>query len=216
MPKQPSITTKTPILLGTSNPDKQDALRSLLEGLPLQPAIPAQLGFAAAPDEKGDTHEKIARSKARYWSQAASMLTIASDGGLVVPSLGPGWESRYTHRFAGSDADNAQRLQRLLELMQPYSGDQREASWVEAVAIADGDRVLASWELKGPTGIIASSSSTPSQTSGFWAFSVWYFPQFGKTYDQLTLDQREAVKDHWVQLRRVVQSFFLGDMRPVQ
>ena len=47
-------------------------------------------------------------------------LTIASDGGLVIPVLGPRWESRYTRRFAGPAADNEERLSRLLELMRPY------------------------------------------------------------------------------------------------
>lgn len=216
MPTHQSTSNDTPFLLGTNNPDKQDALRSLLEDLQFQPTTPAQLGLGAAPDETGDTHEQIARSKATYWSRAASMLAIASDGGLVLPALGSGWESRYTHRFAGQDATNLDRLEHLLELMQPYSGPQREASWVEAVAIADRGRVLASWEIKGATGLIANSASSRSQASGFWAFSVWYFPQLGKTYDQLTLEEREEVEDHWVLLRRVVQSFFLGDMGLVQ
>ena len=48
-----------------------------------------------------------------------------------------GWESLYTHRFAGADADDHERAKRLLELMQPYQGADREATWIEALAIAD-------------------------------------------------------------------------------
>ena len=208
MSEQSSSLSKTPILLGTGNPAKQDTLRWLLEGLPFSPVTPIQVGLRTVPEEAGDTHEAIARSKAQEWSRAGSMLALASDGGLVIPALGTGWESRYTHRFAGPAADDAQRQRHLLELMQQYRGEHRKATWVEALAIADRGRLLASWELQGATGTIVEGYGDPSQASGFWAFSIWYFPEFDRTYNQLSLQEREELDDHWVRLRRLVQSFF--------
>ncbi len=205
---QTPVAAKTPILLGTSNPAKQDTLRWLLEGLPLDPMTPGQVGLHAAPEESGDTHEAIARVKARYWSGAGSMPALASDGGLVIPALGSGWESRYTHRFAGPAADDTGRQERLLELMRPYRGEQRKAAWVEALAVADQGWLLASWELQGATGIIADRPAAPAQPPGFWVFPLWYFPEFDKTYIQLSLQEREELDDHWVRLRRLVQCFF--------
>ena len=79
----------TPILLATGNSDKQQAFRSLLSGLSFSPVTPASLGVSASTLEDGDTHEAIAIEKAVAWSGAASMLAIASDGGLIIPSLGP-------------------------------------------------------------------------------------------------------------------------------
>jgi XTP/dITP diphosphohydrolase len=198
----------TPILLATSNPAKQQTLRWLLEGLPFSPVTPRELGLDLSPEEEGETHEAIACLKAREWSQAASMLAIASDGGLVIPVLGERWESRFTHRFAGPAADDAERLRRLLELMQPYQGQQRKASWVEALAIADRGRALASWDLKGSTGVIAESPDDSPQVPGFWVFSVWRFPHLGKTYNQLSSQEKEALDDHWTRLRQLVQDFF--------
>ncbi|MFQ6028152.1 MAG: non-canonical purine NTP pyrophosphatase, partial [Dehalococcoidia bacterium] len=58
------------ILLATGNPAKQQALRSLLEGLPLKLVTPAELGLDSVPDEEGETHEAIARQKAQDWSRA--------------------------------------------------------------------------------------------------------------------------------------------------
>ena len=199
---------KTPILLATTNPAKERTFRWLLDGLPLSPMTPAELAFEDVPQEEGETHEAIARSKAELWSLAGSTLAIASDGGLVLPALGGRWESRYTHRFAGPAADDAERLSRLLELMRPFQGADREASWREAVAIAHRGRILVSWELKGGTGIIADSPADPYQVPGFWAFSVWYFPQFGKTYPELSPGERESLDDHWTRLRQLVQRYF--------
>ena len=201
-------TNNTPILLATTNPAKQDSFRWLLEGLPLSPVTPAQLGLDTVPEEEGETHEAIARSKAQQWSLAGSTLAIASDGGLVVPVLGNRWESRYTHRFAGPAANDDDRLRRLLELMAPYRGEAREAAWMEALAIAYRGRVLVSWELQGGTGLIAESNKDPAPVTGFWAFSVWYFPRFGKTYNQLLPQEKELLDDHWSHLRRLLQRFF--------
>lgn len=122
------------ILLATGNPAKQETLRWLLEGLPLTAVSPQELGLDSVPDESGATHLEIAQQKAEEWSRASSMLVIASDGGLVIPTLGDNWESRFTHRFAGPAADDNERLRRLLELMHPYQGADRAASWIEAVA----------------------------------------------------------------------------------
>lgn len=196
----------TPILLATGNPDKQAEFRRLLKGLPFNPVTPADIGIGGVPDEKGDTHEAIARDKAVQWSQAASMLAIASDGGLVVPALGPRWESRYTNRFAGPAAGNEERLRRLLELMRPFDGEDRRASWIEAFAIADRGRILVSWEISGGIGYI-DQQPPEDPLPEFWVFSVWRFPQHGRTYSQLTDAQRESIDDHWGRLRRLVRRF---------
>ena len=196
----------TPILLATGNRDKQAEFRRLLDGLSFAPATPAEAGLSGVPDEQGDTHEDIARDKAIQWSKAASMLAIASDGGLVIPALGPRWESRYTHRFAGPAADNEERLARLLELMQPYHGEERRASWVEALAIAHSGRILVSWELTGGVGYL--DEHPPSgPLPEFWVFSVWRFPRFGATYSHLTDTQRDSIDDHWGRLRRLVRRY---------
>ncbi len=203
----------TPILLATGNTDKQAEFRRLLEGLPFNPVTPAEVGLTAIPDEQGDTHEAIARDKAVQWSKAASMLAVASDGGLVIPVLGPRWESRYTHRFAGPAADNDKRLSSLLELMRPYRDEDRRASWVEALAIADNGRVLVSWELSGGVGYLDHQPPT-GPLPEFWVFSVWRFPRFGATYNELTTQQRESIDDHWGRLRRLVRRFLTSTWVP--
>ena len=151
-------------------------------------------------------------SKAVHYSQTAGILAVASDGGLVLPALGTGWESRYTHRFAGPAAGNDQRVQRLLEVMRPYQGRDREASWVEGLAVADRGKLLASWEVTGATGVIADSP-TVGPINDFWAFSLWYFPQLGKTYNHLTVGERGGLNDHWLQLRDLLQGFLIDHLR---
>ena len=201
-----------PILLATGNADKQRMLRWLLDGLPVRPVTPAQRSVSADPDESGATHQAIAEAKAIAWSRAAGgTMAIASDGGLLVPALGANWESRYTRRFAGPAAADAERQRRLLELLQPYAGPDRNAAFVEALAIAADGQTLASWAVSGATGRIVDSladAGNPTDGSGFWVFPLWYFAQYERTYDRLTATERAALGDHWHTLRQRVQSEF--------
>ena len=201
----------TPILLATGNPAKQRALRDLLEGLPLSAVTPADLGLAADPEETAETHQAIAVEKAVEWSRLSGMLAIASDGGLVVPSLGANWESRYTHRFAGPTADDDERRHRLLELLEDAKRTDGEASWVEALAIANSGRPLKSWELKGGRGVIAMEAEPGPHAPGFWVFPLWYFPHLGKYYNQLSESEKASLGDHWATLKQLVRDYFVNE-----
>ena len=172
-------------------------------------ATPVELDLTeVAPREEGDSHEDNARLKAQDWSCAAGMPAISSDGGLVIPALGQRWESTHTHRFAGDGANDEARLERLLQLMRPYTGEARKASWVEALAIADGGQTLASWRVQGATGLLLEESDSSTTLPGFWVFSVWYFPLLGKTYNELNECELERLNDHWSQLKPLVHRFF--------
>ena len=176
----------------------------------MRPVTPQELGISASPDESADSHEAIARAKAEEWSQAAGMAAIASDGGLQVPILGANWESRYTRRFAGPAADDAERQRRLLALLEPFSGPQRAAAFVEGLAIAESGRTLASWEAQGATGRIVDSiedAGSPTDGDGFWVFPLWHFPEYGRTYDLLSAAERASLGDHWDILRARVHEF---------
>ncbi len=201
--------SKTDILLATTNSAKLERLRWILEGLPMSSATPEENGLTvSSPQETGGSHEEIARQKAQAWSTATGMLAISSDGGLLIPALGSQWDSILTHRFAGEAADDEARLARLIELMEPYSGEERRATWVEAIAIGEHGRTIASWQVQGATGLLMEKPATKPVVPGFWAFSLWWFPDLGKSYNELDEAELESIDDHWSQLKVLVQGFF--------
>ena len=197
-------------LLATANPAKQERLRRLLEGLPFECHGPAEAGLLhrGPAQETGTTHAEIAADKAVAWSRAASALAISSDGGLSIPALGDRWQSILTRRLTGEGSDE-ERAKVLLELMQPCSGQERRATWHEALAIAEDGRLLASWSVQGPTGMVARSPGRRG-IPGFWVFDVWEMPSLGKRYSELTERELEAVGDHWAQLKALARPFLEG------
>lgn len=195
------------ILLATTNPAKLEHLHWLLAGLDLEPLSPSEAGLRLDVAETGVTHLAVARQKARAWSHAFGGLALASDGGLVVPALGSGWDSLRTARFAGPDASDRQRVEALLDMMRPLRGEERRACWVEALSLADKGAVVRSWRRRSRPGVIARTFRDEDLVPGFWAFSVWEFPTLGKRYADLTPDELALVDDHWTRLRPAVRRF---------
>ncbi|MFQ5860685.1 MAG: non-canonical purine NTP pyrophosphatase [Dehalococcoidia bacterium] len=200
----------TSVLLATTNAAKVERLRWLLEGLPLTLLGPDRVIPRPQVEESGSTHQANAALKAQAWSQAAGGLAIASDGGLVIPVLGSRWDSRETQRFAGAHADDRRRLERLLELLQPYRGQARRALWVEAVAVAQDGGLLSSWQAQGGEGLLAESYEPQHVVPGFWVATLWYFPRFGKRYVEMSPEELAQAADPWAQLKPLVQAFFRG------
>jgi inosine/xanthosine triphosphate pyrophosphatase family protein len=202
------------VLLATTNRAKQARLQWLLEGLPLVCHSPGEagLGVYIPPEETGASHCEIAAEKAVGWSQAGSMLAVCSDGGLNIPALGDRWQSILTRRLTGEGSDE-ERVERLLELMRPYPPEHRQASWTEALAIADNGRLLACWEVQGATGMVALTPGPQASVSGFWAFTVWEIPALGKRYSELTEDELASVDDHWTQLKWLAQPLLVENLK---
>ncbi|MDA1096048.1 MAG: hypothetical protein O3B84_02170 [Chloroflexi bacterium] len=194
-----------PLLIATTNPAKAERLRRCLDGWALDLRKLASLpDREEAPAEVGDSHLAIATAKAIHWSQTAGIPAIASDGGLTIPALGVGWDSLTTKRSAGPDADDDRRIAHLLRVTQGLDGDARRAGWHEAVAIVHGERILGTWLVEGPIGMIAHQPSG-TRINGFWAASLWYFPSLGKTYSELSASQLRFVGDPWTRLVEEIQ-----------
>lgn len=198
------------ILLATTNLAKREKLRWLLAGLDLEPVDPEERSVQVPLEETAGSHRANAVLKAVAASHASSTLAIASDGGLLVPALGPAWDSLRTHRFAGEAADDHTRLEELLRLMKDRGGQARRAHWVEALAVAEAGSLLAAWQEQGGSGLLLEGFDPSAIYSGFWAATIWYFPEVGKTYAQMSEQEQASIGDPWSKLKLWVQNFFRG------
>ena len=169
------------IVLGTHNDEKASELSLLLQGLPLNLVSAKDLNEVASLEEIGTTHYENACHKARYWSSVSGGLAIASDGGLVIPSMFGIWNSLYTNRTF-IDLPVEQRSAALIELVDRHQPLNRSAFWIEAVAVAVGGISLAAWVARSTVGCIALWVNDHNPRPQFWVNGAWYFPQLGKYY----------------------------------
>ena len=196
------------ILLATNNPAKQDRMSWLLKDSGCICVIPEQLSLEMPSiPEEGSSHESNARTKALVWSQIYGGLTLASDGGLVIPALGSYWNSLNTRRF--STSNDVGRAHDLLSIMNSLKGQERLAHWLESIAIANNGDLLHLFSVRSGEGFIARDVKNCLIEEGFWVGSIWYFPQFGKRYTELTQGELQRMGDHWVALKELLRGLLL-------
>src|SRR4030088_1440590 len=112
------------------------------------PSLPVDLallaGFDALPafEESAPTFAENAAGKALHYSRRQDGLVFADDSGLVVPALtgAPGVQSA---RYAGPQATNSQRIEKLLHEMRGKTASQSGGYFVCAIALAEHGHAMA-------------------------------------------------------------------------
>jgi XTP/dITP diphosphohydrolase len=144
-------------------------------------------GFASFPafEESYSTFAENSAGKAIFYSRFTRELAIADDSGLVVPALG-GAPGVHSARYAGPNASDSDRVLKLLREMKGKVGDARHARFVCVLTLALQGRVLA--VLSGAVdGVICEE---PRGSGGFGYDPVFYFPQLGRTYAEISREQK--------------------------
>ncbi|HET6846679.1 MAG TPA: RdgB/HAM1 family non-canonical purine NTP pyrophosphatase [Anaerolineales bacterium] len=128
------------LLVATANPGKMLELRALLGDIRVNLVEPGDLDIALQVVEDGATYAENAIKKARAFSEASGLPSLADDTGLEVQALdgAPGlFSRRYLPSEDASDADRrAFLLQNLKPKPRPWSACFRAAV---AVAVPGGD-----------------------------------------------------------------------------
>ena len=201
------------IFLATTNPAKERKLRWLLDGLGFALETPRDQSAEVEPEESGNSHREVAAGKALFWSRRVGSLVIASDGGARLPALGDRWNSLLTRRAAGPDADDRARADHLLNLMRRRRGADREVVWVEGLALAKSQELLASWEVARSLGHLVERYDPSLIQGGFYMPALIHVPRFRKVLAQLTSDELVQVDHCWNELRRRVRAFLARSPR---
>ena len=94
--------------------------------------------FSDAPQivEDGETYQENARKKATQIAEHTGYLTLGDDSGLEVDALN-GAPGVHSARYAGENASDAQRIEKLLDALKDVPDDQRTARFKCAIAIAE-------------------------------------------------------------------------------
>jgi len=131
--------------------------------------------------ENAPTFAENAAGKALHYSRFQEGMVFADDSGLVVPSLG-GAPGVHSARYAGEDAANSQRIEKLLREMRTKTGAERAAYFVCAIALARQGRALAVVTDRVDGEIL----EVPRGAGGFGYDPVFYFPALKKTFAELS------------------------------
>ncbi len=194
------------ILIATSNKGKlrDFAGAALVYGLTVD-GLP---DFALLPEavEDGATFEENARKKAEHYSRfAGGALVLADDSGLAVDALG-GAPGVYSARYAAGEAESgnskdAANNAKLLRELETVAEAERGGKFVCVISAArDGREVV---QFRGEAeGVILREARG---AMGFGYDPLFYFPALGKSFAELTADEKALVSHRGAALRRFLE-----------
>src|SRR5688572_2040870 len=169
-------------LLGTRNPGKIYEIKLILGDLLLEFSSLNDFPNVAVAVEDADTYAGNAIKKARFYARETGVPALADDSGLEVEALG-GAPGVISHRYAGDNANDADRRKSLLSKLTETGSDNRRARFVCAIAIA----TVAGEVLNLSEGICEGTITfEPRGESGFGYDPLFVPERYDQTFGELS------------------------------
>jgi len=177
------------MVLASNNRGKLEELQVLFAPLGFKLVRQAELGIAEA-QAPYRTFVENALAKARHAAQHSGLPALADDAGLCVDAFGglPGVDTAfYATRFGYAKGDD-NNVRALLEQMQGV--ENRRAAMVSTlVALRSADDPE---PLIAVGRVVGEIVREPAGTNGFGFDPVMWLPEFGQTFAQLPVAQKNA------------------------
>ncbi|MCS7311807.1 MAG: RdgB/HAM1 family non-canonical purine NTP pyrophosphatase, partial [Acidobacteria bacterium] len=148
------------------------------------------------PEESGTTFLENARRKALYYAPLLGCPTLADDSGLVVEAL-HGFPGVHSARWGRGTMTQTEKNDWILDRLRGLPPGQRRAWFVCALAFAEADRIL--WETE--VRVEGQIAEAPRGEGGFGYDPIFLYPPLGKTFAELTVEEKNAVSHRGRALR---------------
>lgn len=175
------------LLVATGNRGKLSEIREILSDV--QVLGLSDLGIKADIEETGNTFAENACIKAHEISKLTGLPVLADDSGLEVEALN-GRPGVYSARFAGDHATDDDNVKKLLNELKDVPQQKRSARFACAMCLIfpDGRKIEAFGV--SCSGIILDSKRGDN---GFGYDPVFFAPEFGKTFAEMTSEEKNKV-----------------------
>jgi XTP/dITP diphosphohydrolase len=186
------------LVVASHNTAKVHEIRQVLGPAGVRVLSLCEVGFCEEIEEKGPTFEENAATKALVVAQGVNKLSLADDSGLAVEALGgrPGIQSA---RYGGPGLSDADRVALLLSELRTVPYGLRTAEFVCVLALAAPCGRVVTWAGR-VYGLIADG---PRGTGGFGYDPVFVHVPSGKTFAEMSLEEKNAVSHRGRAIRRL-------------
>ncbi len=176
------------LVLATHNKDKITEIKALLQVLPIN--IFTFQEFVRFPDvvEDRDTLEGNAEKKAWEIFEITGMPAMADDTGLFVDAIN-GEPGVFSSRYAGENVTYADNREKLIREMADIPEGKRDAVFktVIVLIINDNEKYIVEGRCEGYIGMEEIG------TMGFGYDSIFYLHDSGKSFAELTLEEKNKI-----------------------
>ena len=190
------------LLLASGNPGKLKEYQTLSDGADRRWQLELLSSYSSVPEfeESAPTFAENSAGKAIYYSKLSGEVVFADDSGLVVPALN-GAPGVLSARYAGPSATNDQKIAKLVDEMKDFDQANRSACFVCVITAAQRGSVLAVVSEK-VDGVILDS---PRGTGGFGYDPIFFFPKLGKTFAELSREEKNLYSHRGKAFRRLLE-----------
>ena len=124
------------VILASNNKNKLREFKEKLKKFDIDVISQKEAGFDIDVEETGTTFTENAKIKAESVYKLSKKPVIADDSGLEIDFL-DGAPGVYSHRFAGIDATDKDRINKVLKLMEDVPDDKRTARFRCSICYID-------------------------------------------------------------------------------
>lgn len=188
------------LLIATKNAGKIKEIEELLTATPLRIRSLREFENLVEPEETGATFAENAILKAKYYAQKTGISALADDSGLEVAALG-GAPGIYSARYAGENATDGERIDKLLGELKATEEKNRQARFVCAMAIVNIDGATECLTEGICEGQLARF---PKGSNGF-GYDPIFIPQgFAETFGELSQEIKQKISHRALATSKIV------------
>jgi len=174
------------LVIATRNKGKTSEISQLLDSYPVIIKNLDDFGPIPEVEEDGKTFDENAYKKAAFAARILGYPALSDDSGLVVEALG-GAPGIHSARYAGPDATDTDRCDKLLEAMKEQTNRKAAFECVISIAVPTGPALTYEGRCEGLIGEALAG------TGGFGYDPLFYDPALNKTFAQMTPAEKNNI-----------------------
>ena len=186
------------IVLASNNQHKLSEFKQKLQKLDINVISQKEAGYDIDVEENGTTFKENAEIKAKELNRLSGLPVIADDTGLEIDALN-GMPGVYSHRFAGENATDEDRRNKVLNLLKDVDKENRTARFKTVICYIDENRELHFFEGIAE-GIIGQE---PKGNNGFGYDPIFIYN--GKTFAEMSSEEKNAVSHRGKAIEKFVE-----------
>ena len=187
------------VVIATGNRGKVREFKEILEPFGFEPVSMADEGITAEIIEDGETFEENAHIKAKAVFDICHLPVIADDSGLEVEFLG-GAPGIYSARYAGENATDVERYEKVLSELEGVDDELRGARFVCAIycILGEDKEYCVTGTLDGYIG------HAPRGENGF-GYDPIFMVEKDKSVAELSDEEKNEISHRGKALRNLVE-----------
>jgi len=188
------------LVIATRNLGKTEEIRTLLKPFPVTIKDLGDFGPIPEVTEDGQTFDDNAYKKASFTARVLGFPSLADDSGLVIEALS-GRPGVFSARYGGEGMTDMDRCQSILEEMDGQPNRKAAFECVISIAVPTGPALTYEGRCDGEI------TTAPRGAGGFGYDPIFFCPKLGKTFAELSMDEKNRISHRGKALTEVRAEF---------